>query len=37
MIYDNCIKYIDNELKRNFIDEGMETKMFFNIWVGFFR
>lgn len=36
MIYDNCIKYIDKELKRNLIDKE-ETKIFFNIWIGFFR
>ena len=35
MIYDNCIKYIDKELKRKLIDK--ETKKFFNIWIGFFR
>lgn len=28
MIYDNCIKYIDTELKRNFIDKEWKQKCF---------
>lgn len=37
MIYDNCIKYIDKELKRNLIDKEWKQKKIFNIWIGFFR
>lgn len=28
MIYDNCIKYIDKELKRNLIDKEWKQKNF---------
>ena len=28
MIYDNCIKYIDKELKRNLIDKEWKQKYF---------